>query len=249
MKNANVQSAVLELKRLLAQVKNTPKFVEISQAQNEVLAKYQPMFAPSNIQNITADDLREFLAFKNNKHWSGLLRRSASAVEDIKRVRKSLAILLDESKPIETRLNLLILAEGKNKIVGLGRAILTAILMVAHPQKYGVVNGTSKSAMETLGIWPRFERGSLFGNRYVVVNNQFLSLANAVGVDLWTLDILWWRVNKPNDGVPKDEETVEEESNGECQSFGLERHLHEFLRDNWEKTGLVLQRYFVLNAE
>lgn len=91
--------------------------------------------------------------------------------------------------------------------------------------------------MKRLGIWPNFNRGESFGNRYVKVNQILLQLRDTLHIDLWTLDALWWFLDQQESGeIPAGEGTepgasavsVENE-----QRFGLERHLHEFLRDNW----------------
>ena len=73
---------------------------------------------------------------------------------------------------------------------GLGRAIITAILLVMHPDKYGVWNNRSQTAMEALGFWPKFERGESFGQRYANVNDVLLAVARELKIDLWTLDEL-----------------------------------------------------------
>jgi len=65
-------------------------------------------------------------------------------------------------------------------------------------------------------------------------------------VDLWTLDALWWRIVVPDGALPEavagatavDAEVDEAVPSVAAQRFGLERHLQEFLRDNWEKTPL-----------
>ena len=63
--------------------------------------------------------------------------------------------------------------------------------------------------------------------------------------NLWTLDALWWRVehfldtDKPVD-VKENEDTLSQSATDDpsTPSFGLERHLHEFLRDNWHSISL-----------
>jgi hypothetical protein len=64
-----------------------------------------------------------------------------------------------------------------------------------------------------------------------------------VGVDLWVLDALLWFATQsidaaaPADGGAADAFVAGEET-GELQKFGLEKYLHEFLRDNWDATEL-----------
>ncbi len=92
------------------------------------------------------------------------------------------------------------------------------------------------------------ERGSPFGNRYALINSVLVTTAAMVGVDLWTLDGLWWGIERPAHADPGEEETAQGTeaaivASGSLvpeglveprQRFGLERHLHKFLRDNWQ---------------
>jgi hypothetical protein len=88
--------------------------------------------------------------------------------------------------------------------------------------------------MKRLGIWPKFDRGESFGSRYIKVNQILLQLRDALHIDLWTLDSLWWHLDQEE---PPDNGGEPISPNGPSEGkhrFGLERHLHEFLRDNWD---------------
>lgn len=129
-------------------------------------------------------------------------------------------------------------------ISGLGKNIASAILLVAFPEHYGVWNNRSEANMKRLGIWPDFDRGESFGNRYAKVNHVLLELRDALDIDLWTLDYLWWHLDQlesgAGDAVEADEieAVLSPDEEEHKQRFGLERHLHEFMRDNWEHTEL-----------
>jgi len=63
-----------------------------------------------------------------------------------------------------------------------------------------------------------------------------------LGLDLWELDALWWAILKekePGHESPSVSGTDSRPITPEDQQrFGLERHLHEFLRDNWDRIEL-----------
>jgi hypothetical protein len=204
---------------------------EIS-AKDEVLARYQPIFSIENVDTITEEDFKSFLLFDNNKHWAGLHRQGGFITADMDLLRRALKILVDEQQPIQQRLDQLITRSGP-MVPYLGRAVLTGILQVICPEKYGVLNSTAEAGMKEFNAWPIFGRGASFGERYLAINHVLITLAQAVNIDLWTLDALWWMwLHKE----PDREEYVEEageESLPTVQRFGLERHLHDFLRDNW----------------
>lgn len=228
------QSAVAKLKMRWQKREDESEaaLLTMVSAKEGVLAQYQPVFSLANIDQLTAETYGTFLLFRNNQHWTGLHRIGGKAAEDMGRLRQALSILLDESAPIVDRLNRLRPKNGSPLVPYLGKAIITAILQVAYPDKYGVWNNTSESALKDLEIWPEFDRGMPLGERYLLVNSILLQLCKALDIDLWTLDALFWGLETdsalllPDNGDDNGIEIL--------HRFGLERHLHYFLFDNWE---------------
>lgn len=220
------------------------------QAQHEVRARYQPLFSPQGVNDLQADEFRGFLLPDNNHHWSGIHRQSGWMTVDMPRLREALALLVDEKLPLKTRLNRLRPKSGDPMIKGLARSVITAILHIVYPEKYGVLNKTAEDGMKELGVWPEFQRGASFADRYEAVNRVLLDLSQELGIDLWTLDGLWWLALKESprfDGVeegasqerPQTEESAESLRRDSEGTFALERQLHEFLVDNWSRTSLA----------
>lgn len=218
-----------------------------------MLARFQPLFAPAHLPYLTEAEFRSFLPFRSNQHWSGLQRLGPRMCADMDALRSALIVLLDEGRPIAERYDYAL-----RHVAGLGRAVATAILLVAYPDKYGVWNTTSEAGLKALDLWPRFDRGRSEGERYEQINDILNRLAHDLGVDLWTLDALWHYL-LVDLGAPELPPIDDEEADtGEApdtllgaarsagpaaatadhQLFGLERHLHEFLRDNWDCTEL-----------
>lgn len=218
---------------------------EIIAAQGEVLERFGPLFTPEKSREIEEHEFTSFLHFRNNKHWSGLDRSIPSLTSDMERLREGLARLVDPSEPLAERTTAAV-----RHVKGMGKATATAILQVARPDDCGVWNSTSEHGLKALDLWPRFERGATFGERYARINDVLLRLADAVDTDLWTLDALWGVIDEENqpspnlqfDGEPEGTagEPNEDASDAEAAArFGLERYLQEFLRDNWATTALA----------
>lgn len=231
--------AVARLRSILERTKagKDPEIEEIEDARDEVLARYQPIFSRDHLPELTEEEFRGFLKFKNNRHWKSLQRLSTRVTEDMAALREALMVLLDESEPIENRLRRLRPSDGPPMVKYLGRSIITPVLLVTHPDDYGVLNSVSESGLKELELWPELEPGSEFAERYLAVNEVLQVLASRLEVDLWTLDALWYRVGdeRKEDAEPTVDASDEE---GEAVRFGLEKHLQEFLFDNWEASVL-----------
>ena len=180
--------AVERLRPILQEVKNakTGEFGFMVQGREEVFSRYQPIFHPDNVGDISADDFKSFLNFSNNHHWKSIHRGSNISTQDMKLLREALSLLVDEKQPIQTRLNKLISKKGA-LVPRLGRAVLTPILMVVYPEKYGVWNTVSEGGMINTGVWPEIDEKEPFGDRYFEVNEVLTNLSREIGTDLWTL--------------------------------------------------------------
>ncbi len=155
------------------------------ESERKVLDRYGALFHPNNLANLTREDFQSFLLIKNNYHWEGIHRQQGLITADLPKLKKALAILLDESKPIKSRLDSLFPKGGENFIKGLGKAVVTPILLVVYPDKYGVWNQKSEAALKKLGLFPEFDRGDAFSDRYVKVNQVLNDLKEKYGISLW----------------------------------------------------------------
>lgn len=165
---------------------------KIIDAEEEVIPKYQPLFSSGRVKSITSDEIGDFLSIKNNKHWP--LQRARKAItSNMDGLREALSVLVDGSRPINERLDEIDSLKEKKVVKGVGPATITAILHVSNPQEFGVWNGTSESGWIDTGLWLDQGSGTSFGDHYQTVNEILKALAKEVGVDLWTLDALWWR--------------------------------------------------------
>lgn len=149
-------------------------------------------------------------------------------------MRNALGILLDETKPLKERLDFLFPKNKPNYIKGLSRAIVTPILMVVYPDKYGVYNIRSAEGLKKVGLEPEFSRGASFSEKYLKINEILNGLATENNMTLFELDDIWWKITEGYKPTIEEEQETEELSTG----FALEPHLRRFLVDNWENTPL-----------
>lgn len=190
------EQTVALLRDVLASGAQDRELAAIWNAREEVLARYGLIFSPKNIPQITEGEFQSFLRFPNNRHWSSLERTASRATEDMEALRDMLSRLLDESIPIAQRVE-----DTFGRVRGLGKAVLTAILLVVYPDKYGVWNGTSEAGLKAAGLFPQGR--ALDGARYEQINDILKNLAAELGTDLWTLDSLWWRMVRDRELAPE----------------------------------------------
>lgn len=224
------------LRELKAEALEMDEIKDLIAARDGVLARYSPEFQPAVIQDLDEEVLRSFLYFDNNKHWTGLNRQVNRVCENMAATRAALAALVDESRPLAERM------DPATQIKGMGKGIITAILHVTYPNRYGVWNTTSDGALVELGLMPQFERGTRFGERYVAINQVLLKVAEAIETDLWTLDALWWALTAEEERVQPDRpaatSSVKQSICGPSRTFALEKTLQDFLFDRWEELPL-----------
>lgn len=231
MIDPNLTPAIGQLREALVKMKDSPTWRDIVAPRDAVLARFQPIFKLDHLPKLTEEELRPFFYFKNNHHWTSLYRQVNRICADMNATRQALQTLLDESRPIAERLN-----EVQGAVTGMGKAIMTGILIVAHPDKYGVWNNISEDGLIALDIFPEFERGESFGDRYVRINEVLNQLARELEIDLWTLDALWWQLGLREEAIPQlAPAEVEKPVPSSDIRFGMERHLHDFLFDNWDR--------------
>lgn len=167
--------------------------------RDEVIKRFEPLFRDPS--SLTQQDYFDFLSEKHNHHWTGLERLGRIAAQDMENLRAAVSTLVDESEPLAERFDVAL-----TMVHGVGPATLTPMLLLAYPDRYGVWNGTSEPEMRDRGLWPTFPHGSSFGKKYEIINSALIDLAAGLGVDLWTLDALWWasKLVRQSNGEIKD---------------------------------------------
>lgn len=228
------------MRAALAKAKRSKEILGVISAQEEVITRYSRAFQSAEILDLSEEVLRSFLYFENNKHWTGLNRQVNRICANMTATRAALSDLVDEAQPLETRM------DPASSIKGMGKGIITALLHVAYPDRYGVWNNTSDAGLVAMGLMPKFDRGTRLGERYAAVNDVLRAIAEAIDVDLWTLDTVWWSLlaeESEDDGVSTDD--LDSPSSfgapGRDRSFVLERHLHDYLFDHWDNLSLAAE--------
>ena len=151
---------LINLEQAIKKAKQLYKKPNRVNEEREVIERFGNMFHPDNLDELTKDNFRSFLLLKNNRHWDGIHRQVNMITSDMDNLISALKILQDESKTLNERLDYLFPKGKLNLIKGLGRAVLTPILLVVYPEKYGVWNSRTEDGLKKLGEHPEFDRGS-----------------------------------------------------------------------------------------
>ncbi len=225
------------------------------QQEKEVIQKYGSLFHPTNLDNLSSDDFKSFLLIKNNHHWDGIHRQGNIITRDMPRLKSALKILLDENQDLDYRLTTLFPPKGDGYIKGLGRAIVTPLLLVVYPQKYGVWNSKSEAGLQKLGLLPRFKTKDSFADKYIAINQALTELAQKYSLTLWQLDEIvgWIALGNPpissDSTIPEEISYLTKDVNHEdIEDFGLESHLEDFIIENWDRLDLC-NNYRILEED
>lgn len=199
--NPRITFAIYKLEDVLQVQTETPDpdFKDITSHKDEVLERYRPVFSLDHLPELSKAEFDSFLLFRNNHHWDSLHRVRKFMTEDMDLLRTALTILVDESRPIQDRLNELRPERllGEHSLVShLGMPVLTALLQVMYPDHYGVWNNTSDAGMNIVRLWDKRWESKPAGDVYVEMNAIYQELSKALKIDLWTLDALWWIIKK-----------------------------------------------------
>lgn len=205
-------AALTRLRAVLARCRSRQdaELEQIITSREPVIQRFQPLFQPGRIRELSYDEFRAFLQFTNNRHWTGISRHVGSITADMGRLRDTLGVLVDESLSIGERVDAVLSADGSARIRGLAKAVVTPILLVSYPDRYGVWNSPSEQAMKALGLWPTVGRETSAGEQYTRINDVLRCVAGDLGIDLWTLDALWWRISNADGESTLTEEDFEE---------------------------------------
>jgi len=166
----------------------TPSVMALRLEEQEVCAYWGVIFSPKGISSLTKQDMTGFLRFEQNRRWKDISKEDVAS--DIEALRSSLLILVDDSRSIIERLNTIEPGRGEFAIPHLGKAKLSAILLVTHPREYGVWNDYSERALRGMGLFPEFEDGWHLGEEYEAVNTVLVGLAKDYGLTMWWLDMI-----------------------------------------------------------
>ncbi|KKS96375.1 MAG: hypothetical protein UV73_C0011G0047 [Candidatus Gottesmanbacteria bacterium GW2011_GWA2_43_14] len=232
------------IQKIIDEKRNNPWWIE---SEKKVVGKYGQIFKPTNLDNLTKEDFKSFLLIKNNLHWEAIHRQGNIITADMKILIKFLKYLLNESIPIKERLSTKFVEDGGLWVKGMGRAVMSPIMMVVYPDKYGVWNTRSEAALKKLNLFPHLRSGDGFGDKYIKINNVLLELASKYQISLWNLDgvlgeISGWGpwLEQASYGKTDEEEEVERDAKEhgieDVTNFGMERQLEDFLIANWNKT-------------
>ena len=242
---------------LMGNMKNEQLFLElikkardnpsVEEARQEGFRDYGDLFKLSNIEGMDIEKFRKFFNYTENKHWRGLNQNITLFISNPKNLKESLKLLLDESKPISERIDRILDASGESKVKGYGLARISAILHYANPEKYGVYNNVSMEGLSKIGENPKDTdprwNSLTKGEQYSLVNKKLIELSKSYNISLWAIDWAWWDlVYNSSDATPDDDESdkppMNERKEERTYNFGLEKHLEDFLVENWAHTTL-----------
>ena len=233
------------------------KFVSSESAQTwrnqrrEDNKRWKEWIDPEKIETLSNEELKQqFLEYFNEgagRHPFNAVYRDR-IVRDINRFRKTMPYLLDETIPINKRLDEVLKHDGKYHIEGVGKGLATSFLMDLDPEKYATWNNKIDMGLGALGVKPTFERGESWGSRYQKVLKVLTHIKSLKPVlNFLDVDHFLHIVSAEEEGIEAVKAVAEEQISDERakMEFAMEKYLEEFIEANFERIsfGMDLELY------
>jgi hypothetical protein len=164
--------------------RNKDNMTDFRESEECVRARFSHLFAPEGLDQLKAEDVREFLTYKVNRHWKGINRYSTAITTHMPALRRTIAYAVDESVPLAERVNDAL--GGEHSIWGLGVASLTPMMWAARPDTYAIYNQLSETAVASCGLLP----DASIGERYTVLNDTVARLAREYDLTPYLVDYI-----------------------------------------------------------
>ena len=224
--------------------------------------RWREWIDPKKIETLSDNELKNsFLEYFNEgagRHPFNAIFRDR-IVRNIKKFRKTMKYLIEESIPIKNRINEILKSDGKYHIEGMGKGLATSILMDLDPEKYSTWNNRTEMGLEALGLSPQFARDD-WGTKYIKVMDAIGSVRN-LKPDLSFLEVDHFLhiVSAEEAGkeaikaliegkeISSDVSEVMSQISREKEKmeFAMEKYLEEFIESNFNKIdfGAKLELY------
>lgn len=216
---------------------------------------------PRKIGSMPDDKLRElFLDYFNRgagRHGFNPIYRDR-IVRDKGRFRETLGFLLDESVPVQQRLDSVVDRAGAHHIDGMGKGLATSLLMDLDATRHVTWNNKTNMGLAALGIEPHFDRGASYGERYMRVLDTLTHIrSQRAGLTFLDVDLFMHVVSAEQEGKAAVEAVAagQQPPSGPMagdttpdtspMGFPMEKYLEDFIEANFSKIdfGAKLELY------
>ncbi|MBO0324054.1 phospholipase D family protein [Muricauda sp. CAU 1633] len=163
-----------EFLKVLKSYKQSKEYESIVVDRKESINKLRKSIDYPNFEKI---DIDEFFQIWALGHLIALPKPTIK--REIKKFRKLLIMLCDESIDIALRYNLAL--EGKYKIRGINEGLISKILIIHNPSGYYVKNNKTTLALKKFGI--QLPRGLSKGEKYKITTKVLKDICKETGIE------------------------------------------------------------------
>jgi hypothetical protein len=166
-------------------------------------------------------------------------------VRDKKRFRETISFLLNEEISVEKRIDEIL--DGRYRIEGFGRAILTSFLMDYNPKKYCLWNNKTDMGFSVIG-WEVYENKDSWGIAYRKVLDalqKLIELRPELKFTFGDIDLFLHTISAEDEGKEAvraitEAREIPNVTGGQGQistevQFPMEKYLEEFIEANFDK--------------
>ena len=155
-----------QIKQLFNDPKIQEKINKYKPERVEAHKKWAEWLNKEGLEKLSDDELKnKFIEYYDSgagRHAFVPINRDR-IIRDIKKFREMLKFLLNESIDIKQRINEVLEIDGKYRIEGMGKALVTSFLFDFNPDKYCIWNNRVEIGLEKIGWKPQL-RGKMERN-------------------------------------------------------------------------------------
>lgn len=121
----------------------------------------------------------DWLQFLNIHEFGSMKRIRRDTTQRLPAIRKAFLYLSDNSIPLATRIDQVVLANGKYHVPGIGLNIATKVLAMLNPKTMGVFNKAVRDTLRSFGY--KIDHKKSLGEQYVEFCREMLSFVKNCG--------------------------------------------------------------------
>lgn len=241
-----------ELQRFIASPDVEKELERARNKRHEAHKKHHEWINLDSFKSLTDEDLKQrFIEYyKTGAHRNEFNQINRDKIiKDVPGFRKMACHLLDESVPIKIRLDNIL--KGKYYVEGVGKGLITSLLLDFKPEEYCVWNNSVAMGLARLGRLPTITKGEKDSETYLKIIKAHKQIRdifpkpynNFIDVNYFLHLVAKESINPPSEPTPTENDGAVDKQMTSQVEFTMEKILEDFIAGNFASVFPNLELY------